>query len=430
MAQTIQAPDQPSSALFEQWLGDRTAPSLGTNSGTDPLAFQSWHRFKEAFAPELVHRAINASPIPVTSCLEPFGGSGTTPLTAQFLGVASTTVEVNPFLADVIRAKVAHYDVDELSVAIVDLREAVRTSDVGRDFWLSLPPTFIDPGVNDRWLFDKNIATRIARLVAAIAQVRDEAIQRLFRVLLGGMLVDVSNVVVSGKGRRYRRNWRERLRSPADVDRLFLDRALLALTDIHRYAARRGAPSVVITGDAREASFGDEHDLVVCSPPYPNSFDYTDVYNVELWMLGYLNGAPDNTQLRLATLSSHVQLHRDFARPPSGSPTLERVVGELTAVEASLWSRWIPDMVGAYFADLLHVLQRIRSHLRPAATVWMVVGDSSYAGIGVPTPVILAELAAERGWRVLQREPFRAMKGSAQQGHREINETLVVLQRD
>jgi hypothetical protein len=51
MAQTIQAPHQPSFALFEQWLGDRPAPSLGTNSGTDPLAFQTWHRFKEAFAP-------------------------------------------------------------------------------------------------------------------------------------------------------------------------------------------------------------------------------------------------------------------------------------------------------------------------------------------------------------------------------------------
>jgi hypothetical protein len=423
------ATSQPRSSLFAEWLGDRDQPSLGTNGGRAPLAFQSWHRFKEAFAPELVYRAIAESPIPVSSCLEPFGGSGTTALTAQFLGVPSTTVEVNPFLADVIRAKLSMYNVDDLSTAIVELREAVRTSDVTLELWNYLPPTFIEPGVNTRWLFDSAIAIRIARLVAAIHLVDDEATKRLFRVLLGGILVEVSNVVVSGKGRRYRRNWQERRRSPVDVDRLFFSRALTALSDIHRYSGRPDVPGVVITGDAREVSLGDEHDLMVCSPPYPNSFDYTDVYNLELWLLGYLTVPTDNAALRRSTLSSHVQLQRAYASPPAHSATLERVIHELDAARPSLWSPWLPDMVGAYFADLLRVLRRVRTHLRPASTAWIVVGDSRYAGIPVPTSLILTELASADGWEIAHLEPFRAMKSSAQQGHREIDETLVVLQR-
>ncbi len=65
---------------FEEWTKGRTVSSLGTNSGALELPFQSWKHFKEAFAPELVARAIAQNPIPVKRCLDPFGGSGTTAL--------------------------------------------------------------------------------------------------------------------------------------------------------------------------------------------------------------------------------------------------------------------------------------------------------------------------------------------------------------
>ena len=49
---------------FEEWTKGRSISSLSTNSGAPKLPFQSWHRFKEAFAPELVARAISESEIP------------------------------------------------------------------------------------------------------------------------------------------------------------------------------------------------------------------------------------------------------------------------------------------------------------------------------------------------------------------------------
>jgi len=42
---------------------------------------------------------------PVNRVLDPFGGSGTTALTCGFLGIDSISLEVNPFLADLIAAK-------------------------------------------------------------------------------------------------------------------------------------------------------------------------------------------------------------------------------------------------------------------------------------------------------------------------------------
>jgi hypothetical protein len=84
---------------FRQWTGDRELATIGTNAGSATIAFQGWRNFKEAFAPELVERAINETG-KVRHVIDPFGGSGTTALAAQFLGAKPTTIEVNPFLAD------------------------------------------------------------------------------------------------------------------------------------------------------------------------------------------------------------------------------------------------------------------------------------------------------------------------------------------
>ncbi len=90
-------------------LKNRVIANIGTNHGSKPLPFQTWKRFKEAFVPEIVQRAISESIIPVNNCLDPFGGSGTTALACQFLGVNSTTIEINPFLADLIESKLHTY---------------------------------------------------------------------------------------------------------------------------------------------------------------------------------------------------------------------------------------------------------------------------------------------------------------------------------
>src|SRR5688572_7656559 len=113
-------------ALFDDWTRNRSVPSLGTDSGVERLPFQGWHHFKEAFPPELIRRAVERSPIPVKACFDPFGGSGTTALAAQLLGLSSTTIEINPFLADVIRAKVAHYDAEALTASFTAIQRRSR----------------------------------------------------------------------------------------------------------------------------------------------------------------------------------------------------------------------------------------------------------------------------------------------------------------
>ena len=150
-----------------------------------------------------------------------------------------------------------------------------------------VPISFIEPGIDHRWILDWQVAQRIAALPTAIDEVSSDHAWRFFRVILGGMLIDVSNVTVSGKGRRYRKNWQALSADVTAVDWLFAQRCEMAILDAQRFACRPSVEATVLEGDARAASYDGQYDLAVFSPPYPNSFDYTDVYNVQPRILGY-----------------------------------------------------------------------------------------------------------------------------------------------
>ena len=418
---------------FDAWTRQRKIISIGSNAGAEPLPFQEWHHFKEAFAPEVVGRAVRQSHRSVATCLDPFGGSGTTALASQFLGISPTTIEVNPYLADLIEAKLSEYNPDELAH---DFRRIVQaTSRNAGDLrqLANLPPTFVQSSATDRWIFDKDVARRIACHLSAIdALARIPHHRRLFRVLLGGMLISVSNVIINGKGRRYRRGWSERNTAPEMVDMLFKQRCQAAITEIHEHRYRSNRGYTVLRGDClSKLATATPADLAVFSPPYPNSFDYTDVYNIELWMLGYLDSPGSNHVLRKSTLCSHVQLKRDFLPAPQGSLRLSRTLGRLRKERDNLWSPWIPDMIGHYFHDMCKVLDLLHDRLTPKAEIWAIVGDSRYAGIQIPVARILADYAPKLGYRVLNIEPFRSMRASAQQGgQHQLAESLLVLQKE
>ncbi len=415
---------------FERWTRGRQVHSLGTNFGAERLPFQSWRHFKEAFAPELIARAVSESKRKVKRCIDPFGGSGTTALACQFLGVKPTTIEVNPYLADLIEAKLTHYDCVALTQDFSFVLRSAKA--VRKPFHLShLPATFVEPGVKGRWVFPYEVAQRVEAYRVAISKLTQLTHQRFFRALLGGIIIDASNVFVNGKGRRYRQNWKCRQQSAKIVDDLFCERVQHALCEIVRYSNRPEEDYLLIHGDARTAlKKAPKSDLAVFSPPYPNSFDYTDIYNVELWMLGYLGSSTDNQELRRSTLTSHVSISRDFGQMPGGSPTLKRISDKLHRVKTELWNPWIPSMVDGYFADMLHVFSCLQSNLKSKGEVWAVVGDSLYAGIHVPVAKILGELCVFNGYELVGMESFRSMRASAQQGGKhKLEETLIVLRK-
>ncbi|NSY17716.1 hypothetical protein [Neorhizobium sp. AL 9.2.2] len=345
------------------------------------------------------------------------------------LGVACHTIEVNPFLADLIRAKTEQYDTAFLKSAIDEFSAALHSTVDPEAVFGGCPETFIEPGKNNRWIFNREAAGVLASARTAIDQQRDPKIKRLFLTAMGSMLPFASNVVINGKGRRYRPNWERRSISADRLRSEFSTRLMKYLSDIESFKDRHAAHIEVLNDDAR-AAIGSipEFDLAVFSPPYPNSFDYTDVYNLELWMLGYLSSRRENHVLRSRTLASHVQVIRSFAPPPEGSPTLETTIRALRGVEERLWHSKLIDMIGAYFAELRDLLSQMRQRLRSNGKIWIIVGNSRYAGVEIRSSVILGELAAAVGYKIERHINTRDMRSSPQQGgQKNLSENLLIL---
>lgn len=417
---------------FLEWVGDRVVLEPSSNYESKNLPFQSWKPFKEAFAPEIVYRAIKETPRDVKNLCDPFGGSGTSALTSQFVGVIPTTMEVNPFLADLIEAKLTTYDVNVLIEDYSLISEMLERVVRGRPSEITgCPPTFVEPGVKGRYIFSKDVAKNLARLLKVIGLCQSENSKRLYRMLTATVALEVSNITISGKGRRYRKNWMSKMSPPEAVFERFHEKASSAIYDICSHNDRACSKYKLIRGDSRKAKIqAESQDVVVFSPPYPNSFDYTDVYNVELWLLGHLTSAEDNKALRKSTLRSHVQVKRNYSQTLGSSQTLKASYALLDNDRKNLWSKDLPDMVLSYFEDMTKIMRKMSVSLKSKGRVYCVVGDSQYAGHPVPVADILTELSDEFDLKHLYSEKFRSMRASPQQGGRaELPETMLVFEK-
>lgn len=413
-----QAPQWFSSGTAQTTFIPATGAALTTYQDGKETAFQRWFHFKEAFSPEFVSAAAASLGYRPRHVIDPFGGSGTSAITSQLLSIDATTIEVNPFLADVIKAKVSPLTADKLRSASADFRAMLQDTprDVSRlTHW---PATFIEADDKRRWIFPRDVALRLSQYLNCIEFIDDLDVQRFFRVVLGAVLVDCSNVYVNGKGRRYRGAWRTNQPTAEKLDERFAHQFNTSFEDVLRFEKRPRSRVTVIHGDSRAAlqEVQEPADLIVFSPPYPNSFDYTDIYNVELWVLNYIGSSADNYLLRNQTLRSHVQIRRSYEGPMGKSPVLDRTLEALADRRAALWAADIPEMVGAYFRDLERVLEQCQRLLVSTGKVMMVVGDSRYANVRIEVAAILAELAQHMGFGKVTAREVRQMRASAQQG--------------
>ncbi|MHC6690851.1 DNA methyltransferase [Klebsiella pneumoniae] len=417
---------------FSKWLSkyNEKAPT-SSNQGTIDLPFQRWFRFKEAFSPKFVVDTLTSLPYEVNTCLDPFLGSGTTAITCKLMGINSIGTEVNPFLADLISAKLKYVSPEIFLRGYKNIIDNLEI--IPEDFLLTpgMPLSFTEPGIKGRFIFYKNTyATIRALLRTSKLMSNDEA--RLFKVLLGSVLIENSNAIVNGKGRRYRRNWESRVKTGHDVIRSLNKAVYNALEDIQLFRTENNSTHTILNGDTRKLLKDiKKADVIIFSPPYPNSFDYTDVYNIELWMLDYLKNDIDNKKLRNQTFRSHVQAKWNFdADMELNSKTLITVFDNLNKLRKDLWNKNIPEMVYNYFEDLQTIFKEFSRILPVNHHAIVAIGDSQYAGVHIDVGVILEEILISLGFVLQEKGEIRSMRSSSQHGGKfELSEHCLVFKK-
>lgn len=384
---------------------------------TSKLPRHRWYYLKEGFSASLVEEAINCKLSGIGEklhILEPFCGTGTTPLTAALTGHVCTAIEVNPFLAFTARVKTVAgrwYGKKFRE----NLGRVVEASSRETCSPLEGFSTFTETDRLSKWLFNRSVLRRFASLIVAIDR-------------LGGTYADamkLSAIVAAynccnakrdGKALRYKPNWKELEYSGEDLIREFELHALSILQDVLEYPVDQRFKPVIRAGDSREelsALEDDKFDLVVTSPPYLNSFDYSDIYRPELFLGEYVKSNKDLRQIRLATVRSHIQVK--WPDDMSFQSTLLNPVLEELDKSDSLWDERIPLMVRAYFDDMWRIFKIIKPKMRTNGQVWLVVSTSAYGGVHIPVDFIIADAAHQAGFSLDGIHRLRHLRAAGQQ---------------
>jgi hypothetical protein len=396
---------------------------------SETLARHRWYFFKEAFSPDIVDHAIaNASLEDASVVLDPFSGSGTTPVTAAIKGFRGVGIEVNPFLQFVSETKARAGTSKSFKVG---LEKALAGAKEGADSPLEQFSTFSSAAPKakkrEKWLFNKPVLRAFEGAWQSTKRLQGP--ERSFvRLCLIGAALDTANAVKDGKCLRYKSGWEELKLGRKDFINALNCRAKIISEDLNNESDVKLDAKITL-GDSRRFGEMDSFDLCVTSPPYLNSFDYTDVYRPELFLGGFVNNMEELRNLRLSTVRSHVQTkwsdpkQSDFGKNYTDSLSKLKAAAEnLKSDDGRLWSPRIPLMVQAYFEDMSLVLNRLKKRSKPHASVWLVVSTSSYAGVEIPVDLIIADIAVKAGWFLREVQVMRHLRRVSGQQWHELND--------
>ena len=262
-------------AVWEHSYGEDCIPNFSANM-EQPR--HRWYEFKEGFSLTLVERAIRETKKDNKSTsftvLDPFSGSGTSPLTALQSRCNAIGYEVNPFMSFVGKTKC-----QQRTKSIHDYTKELNRILVQRPFRLKSPlegvSTFTGSGENGKWLFNLDVLRAYEALYQhiSLSEYKD-----FFLLALITSAMQCCNAKKDGKCLRYLKNWKALNYTGANLRDTFKANALQMISDLERSPLLEGTRDIT-QGDTRkllQASEHDSADLIIFSPPYLNSFDYRD----------------------------------------------------------------------------------------------------------------------------------------------------------
>lgn len=395
------------------WLTDLLGEVSRAAESSRGLPRHRWYWMKESFSPALVDAAIEHD-----GCrdgdlvMDPFCGAGTVPLCAGLKGLHVLAIEVNPFLAFVSRTKLSRATAAVVRKHVPAVEEGAMN---GAESPLEGYSTFTKARKRAGGLFNREVLAAFEGGWRA-ADSLDSRVRNLLRLALLGSAMDQCNAVRDGKALRYRDSLLE-----AEFDKeSFVDSFKKRVEEIEEDLAVEmpTSPGVSIwTGDSRRrlrSATGRRFKICVTSPPYLNSFDYSDVYRPELFLGKFVASTEELRQLRQRTIRSHVQTSWAEPKCSDFGSRFQICWQAIQDRSQELWDARIPLMVQAYFEDMSRVLAKLRLAAGEGASVWLVVSTSAYGGVEVPVDLILADIGCQAGWHLRDVHVLRHLRSSGQ----------------
>lgn len=363
-----------------------------------------WYDYKQGYSEKLVRHIVEEeNPSKDHFILDPFCGVGTTNLTAIDMGYKTVGFDINPMAILATKAKTHCYTEDEI----------LLISKYIESFQLPSSRVEIEAGKVILTSFTEDVLDILLKIRYFVETIENEFVQALFRLALISIIDKCSLKVKDGNGLKFKKNY---VPVP-NLVKLYLDKVSEMLSDIKQ--SNEDAEHRVVFGSMiTEGAFENVRDLpiglCVFSPPYANCFDYCEVYKLEFWIGGFVKSYEDFERFRSMALRSHVnsKFSHEFANTNQDVDTIASLISTF-----NVWNKNIPDMIRGYFDDMELMIKNVSQVLVNEAKCYIVVANSGYKGILVPTDLLLADIAVRYGFKVCNIYHARKIRSSSQQMH-------------
>lgn len=399
--------------------------------------FHRWYPFVEGYSKEFIESILKEMDNEDLVCLEPFSGSGTTALELQNNGIKCYSFEINPLMYLIAKVKLENkYELEKID----KWHQFIVRNRTEMDIKLRTNFSTLYQGEGKKkWNYDTVVAEAVEKLKLAIESITEEKYKDLFKVALAAILLDVSNLYRNGKCLSYKKGWENKHITELQVFAKFDDKVNKEIRyDIEKTRRQKRIcnKNRLFLADSRIAIINkikdNSIDLVITSPPYLNSRDYTDTYMLELKTLDFTSTSSEIVDLRKKTLRSHVQIKwKDEANITNSllQTTIEKLESATEGIDK--WNDSIIDMVRLYFVDMEKIFSALYQKMKKAGRIYFNVSNSAYFNILIDTLEICASIAESKGFKVVEIRKARYLKTSPQQKEKigQLLEGVIVLEK-
>ncbi|MBU1783566.1 DNA adenine methylase [Patescibacteria group bacterium] len=395
-------------------LKNATYKSLVNYSSDLNKKIQRWYRYKEGYSITLVENILDNYKVTKEDIvLDPFVGSGSTIIEAKKRGCHAIGYEVNPFSYFLCKTKTQNYSKKDKDDFIKIINEVVNS--------YTKYKKFNEPKLSTTAkLFKKDILDYLLKIKTLLTEMNvTEKSRDLAKLVWLGILEEVSNYRKAGNGLKKRNTKKENELTLPLVKQIILTKLNQILEDldfaIEISKTSLKEPRIIMASSLSMPQLKNNTIKgVIFSPPYANCFDYTEIYKMELWFGDFVLEYPDLKKLRSVAVRSHLNGYKNCTESKIKTlKYLEDILLELS--KQQLWDKRIPEMIRAYFQDMFTSLEEIYRVLKKDGFCSIIVSNSAYAGIVIPTDLLLAEYAKNCGFKVKKIDVARFIIPSSQQ---------------
>jgi len=378
--------------------------------------YYGWFRYREGYSGDLVKELIKRSFVDpeINFVADPMVGSGSTLVASKELGVDSIGLDVNPFAIEAARTKIENYSSKELSEidTILD--------------GLNVTKEFLKKDINNSanaYFSHKNFSV-LQSLQRQINSINNVKLRSLFRTAWLSILEDCSNRKKDGNGLATRDS---KVNDVMSYYRLKMDeiKCDLCTTPLPKEVISEAINESAFNFSSISTSFSKKTKktlkAIIFSPPYANSFDYFESYKIELLMGGYYTPATLQTNKKKLIRNYRISKMDDVLQTDEIVNLLcNEIAGALPKKEKEIGkkdsrTRLMPNMLRGYFYDMERTIIEFSKSLAPGGKIFIVVDQSAYVGVIIPTDIVLAHIAKKHGFNVCSIIKCRRANTSGQQ---------------